>query len=61
MRERFAPRRPNRVMFGDKMCVVREVWVVGIAMQGMESGSFILPDMTEGFLEEVPMKLGFEV
>ena len=48
-------------MFGDKMCVVREVWMVGIAMQGMESGSFILPDMTEGFLEEVPMKLGFEV
>ena len=39
MRERFAPRRPKRIMLGYKMSVVREVWVVGIAMRGMEIGS----------------------
>lgn len=61
MRERLAPRGPKRVMLRYKMCVVREVWVVGIAMQGMKTGSFILPDVTEGFSEEVTMKLGFEV
>ena len=61
MRERFAPRRPKRIMLGYKMSVVREVWVVGIAMRGMEIGSFILLDIMQGFSEEVTLRLGFEV
>ena len=48
-------------MLGYKMSVVRELWVVGIAMQGMEIGSFILLDVKKGFSEEVTLKLGFEV
>lgn len=48
-------------MLGYKMSVVRELWVVGIAMQGMETGSFILLDVMKGFSEEVTLKLGFEV
>lgn len=61
MRERFAPRKPKRIMLGYKMSVVREVWVVGIAMRGMEIGSFILLDIMQGFSEEVTLRLGFEV
>lgn len=30
-------------------------------MQGMVRDTFILPDMTEGFPEEVTLELGFEV
>ena len=48
-------------MLGYKMSVVREVWVVGIAMRGMEIGSFILLDIMQGFSEEVTLRLGFEV
>lgn len=60
VRERFAPRGPKRVML--IKCVQSEMckWWAQQCRE-MEMGSFILPDMTEGFSEEVTMKLGFEV